>query len=125
MFPARVGARRGQLRARITGARGEELLAAAKAKHASLVRPKLAEKLRLNPDMPTTRGAGGVVVTPYSRYDSFFLPDAMYDVLAKFGPEESVEATIARLKKEHDIELAPEALLEMQVFEVMVPVDEA
>lgn len=109
----------------LTGARGEELLAAATARHESVTSPKLAHKLRLNPDMPTLRCDAGVAVTPYSRYDSFVLPAVLYDALTRFGPEQSVDATLERLAKDDDLELARETLLELQVFEVMVPVEEA
>jgi Fe-S-cluster containining protein len=109
--------------ARIVGPKADELLRTATARYEAVTAPKLARKLRLNPDMPTTRGPGGVGVTPYSRYDSFFLLDAVYDALAEFGPDETVDVTLERLARERDIELPRELLLEMQLFELMIPIE--
>jgi hypothetical protein len=105
------------LRGPQTGALLEEI----KSLHAQVTQPRLAVRLALSGDMAVEPGEGGVGVTTYSRYDSFFLSDGLYEALKMFTHEETVEAVLDRLRRDHGIELPESLLLQMQLQGVVVP----
>lgn len=101
--------------ARLVDPGGAELLAAALARHADVTLPRLATRLVLNPDMRVVPGAGGVAVTTYSRYDSLFLSQDLYDALSQFTGREPVKIVLERLRREHDVDLPGDLLLHLQL----------
>jgi hypothetical protein len=103
-----------------TGALLEEI----KSLHAQVTQPRLAARLALSADMIVEPGEGGVGVTTYSRYDSFFLSDGLYEALKMFTHEETVAAVLDRLRRDHGIELPESLLLQMQLQGVIVPPEE-
>jgi Fe-S-cluster containining protein len=107
---------------RLLGDGGNERLSAVAAKHAALVAPVLAERLTLNPELVARPVEGGVVVTSYSSYDPMMLSDALHEVLRQLSARERVVDVLARLKRDHDIELPEGLLLSLQQMRVVVPV---
>jgi hypothetical protein len=101
---------------------GASRLVDAAARYKDLTEPRLAPRLRLNPDMPVTPAEGGVAVIPYSRYDPLFLTEDLYLALQQFSPERDVATVLADLMREHDVELPEPLLLSMQQAGVMTPV---
>jgi Fe-S-cluster containining protein len=104
----------------VDDARGRELLAATEARYDEVTRPKLAARLVLNPDMRVVPSVGGVGVTPYSRYDSLFLSQDLYDALGLFTNDDSVDEVLERLLRDHDVELPKDLLLELQLQGVVM-----
>lgn len=100
---------------------GNELLAKATALYEETSAPKLAKRLVLNPDMRVVPAPGGVAVTTYSRFDSLFLSDALFDALKQFSPDEPSLDGIARLARDRGLEMPEALLLQMQIHAVMVP----
>ncbi len=94
---------------------GSHLSKALATLYDDVVHPKLATRVALNRDMRVVPGVGGVAVTTYSRYDSLFLSQDLYDALAQFTRDESVDAVVERLKKDHDVDFPRELLLELQL----------
>jgi hypothetical protein len=103
---------------------GKELLAKLTALYEATTSPKLAKRLALNNDMRVVPAEGGVAVTSYSRFDSLFLSNDLYDALKQFSPDEPSLDVIARLARERDLELPEELLLQMQLHAVVVPAPE-
>jgi Fe-S-cluster containining protein len=103
----------------VDDAGGQALLAEALSRYGDATQPKLAARLVLNRDMRVVPGAGGVGVTTYSRYDSLFLTQDLYDALSQFTGEDSVETVLERLRIEYDVELPRELLLELQLHGVV------
>jgi Fe-S-cluster containining protein len=101
---------------------GAERLADVEAKHAVLLAPVLAERLALNPQMAMQTVDGGVIVTTFSRYEPMFLSAPLHEVLGQFSARERVVDVLARLKREHDVELPDGLLLSLQQMRVVVPV---
>jgi hypothetical protein len=68
-----------------------------------------------------TRIAGeNVVVTSYNPYDAFSMEKELYDVLGLFDAKETLAQNLARLDKEHDVQLAPELLQYLYTHGVVV-----
>jgi Fe-S-cluster containining protein len=108
---------------RLIGDGGSELLADVEAKHAIVVAPRLAERLALNPELEVRTVEGGVIVVSYSRYEPMLLSDALHEVLRQFSARERVVDVLARLKREHDVELPEGLLLSLQQMRIVAPVD--
>ena len=100
---------------RVEDERGRELLGAVRARYEAITQPRLATSLVLNPDMRVVPSAGGVGVTTYSRYDSLFLSQDLYDALRQFSGGDSVDRVLERLRRDHDVELPKELLLDLQL----------
>jgi Fe-S-cluster containining protein len=99
---------------------GQSLLAKAVAAYDAVAAPKLAERLVLNPDMRVVPAEGGVGVATYSRYDSLFLTRDLYELLKEFK-DERLSSVVARLAREHDVEVPESLLLELQLLGVLTP----
>jgi hypothetical protein len=104
---------------------GRELLDEAKVRYEALVFPTLATSLVLTRDLRCVRAPGGVRVTTYSTYDPLFLTQDLWDALSLFREGETVDDALARLSRDHDVQLPRELLLEMQLHGVMTPVSPA
>ncbi len=102
---------------------GKGLLADATATYEATLAPKLAPRLALNPTLKKHPTATGVGVTSYSVYDPLFLTQDLYDALSEFSAKETVTEVLARLLRDHEVELPEALLLEMQVHGVMTPVE--
>jgi Fe-S-cluster containining protein len=108
--------------ARVVGrSGGDELLRDATTRYDVVANPKIHARLTLNPALAVTpaEAGGGVGVTSYSAYDPLFLTQDLYDALKEFSGKELVTEVLARLRRDHDVELPESLLLEMQVFGVM------
>jgi hypothetical protein len=106
----------------VDDAGGRELLAELTLRLEAVTTPTLAPRLVLNKDLRRVPAPGGMQVTTYSTYDPLFLTQDLYDALALFTAEESVTDALARLARDHDVELPTALLLEMQLHGVMTPV---
>jgi Fe-S-cluster containining protein len=98
---------------------GRTRLAAMKEAYQAVTRPRLADKLTLEPNMTVVATDGGVVATAYSRYDPLFLTEDLYLALQEFSANETVHEVLARLVREHEVELPESLLLSMQMVGVM------
>jgi hypothetical protein len=109
----------------LVGEDGRELLAVVTEHYQAVTEPHLAPRLQLNPDMPVNPAAadGSVAVIPYSRYDPLVLTQDLYLVLQQFSGREDVSEVIARIFREHEVEVPEALVLSMQQFGVMVPVE--
>lgn len=75
----------------------------------------------LRPDQLTKRVTeDAVVVTSYNPFDAFSVEKELFEVLGRLKSEETLEQNLARLDKEHDIQLAPELLHYLYVHGVLV-----
>jgi Fe-S-cluster containining protein len=108
---------------RVDDAAGKELLCAAAKAYEAVTAPKLGPRLVRRRDMRVVPAAGGVGVTTYSRYDSLFLTQDLYDLLGQFN-DEPLDDVVARLSREHDVEIPRELLLELQLHGVLAPPEE-
>jgi Fe-S-cluster containining protein len=106
----------------VAGEEGAGRLAEVEATHAAATAPRLAERLVLNPELVMQPVDGGVIVTTYSRYESMMLSDALHEVLREFTVQEPVSDVLARLHREHEIELPDGLLVSLQQMRVVVPV---
>jgi len=88
-------------------AEGKHLLDALVSAEHGLAHRTLPLHAVKNPRMTEVHVGDKVVVTTYHRYDSFALEKALYDVLDRFRPDQTLEASLAGLKAE-GIELVPE-----------------
>jgi Fe-S-cluster containining protein len=104
----------------VDDAGGTALLRAAEAAYAAVASPELAPRLVRNDDMRVVPAAGGVGVTTYSRYDSLFLTQDLYDLVGQFR-DEPLGAEVERLEREHDVEIPASLLLELQLHGVLTP----
>jgi Fe-S-cluster containining protein len=100
---------------------GRSLLDTVTSSYETVTRPTLLPRLALNREMRVVQGADGVGVTTYSRYDSLFLSQALYDALRHFSGEDAIETVLERLRREHEVDLPESLLLELQLQGVMVP----
>lgn len=96
-----------------------------RARHETLTRPTLAKRLVVGKNVKVQKVDGGVAVSGYSPLDVQLFEEGLYDVIAQMRADEPVDAFLARMQKEHEIELAPELLLYLQLFEILVPPAEA
>lgn len=61
-----------------------------------------------------------VIVATYNAFDAFSIEKELFEVLGMLKPEETLEQNLARLDKEHDVQLAPELLHYLFVHGVLV-----
>jgi len=61
-----------------------------------------------------------VVVTSYNPYDAFSVEKELFDVIGMFKADQTVEENLARLDKDHDVQLAPELLHYLFVHGLLV-----
>ncbi len=101
--------------------RGRDLATRMEERYRDVAEPKLAPRLVLNPALRVVQAQGGVGVSTYSRYDSLFLTKDLYDGLLRFAGEDTVDVALERLRRDHDVELSRELLLELQVLGVLSP----
>jgi hypothetical protein len=99
---------------------GKELLSSVVTAYEALTSPKLAARLVRSKTMRAVPTAGGAFVTTYSRYDSLFLTQDLYDLLGQFT-DEPLETVVARLSREHEVAIPRELLLELQLHGVLTP----
>jgi hypothetical protein len=66
-----------------------------------------------------------VVVTTYNPYDAFSMEKDLFEVLRLLKREETLEQNLARLDREHDVQLAPELIHYLYVHGVLVEPEEA
>ena len=70
--------------------------------------------------MRTRHSGENVVLTSYNPYDAFSMEKELYDVLGLFDGKQTLSQNLARLDKEHDIQLAPELLQYLYTHGVVV-----
>jgi hypothetical protein len=99
---------------------GRRYLADAAARYDALANLVVPPSLVRNPKMVERHTGQSVVVTTYSINDSFALEKDLYDVLGMLKAEETLEQNLARLEKEHGIELAPELIKYLFMHAVLV-----
>lgn len=100
---------------------GKEALATLASTYEAVTKPKLLPLLVVNPELKKDRVEGGVAVASYSRYDVLRLSDDLMAVLGELEPDEPVDLMIGRMKRDHDVDVPPDLLLELQTHEVLVP----
>jgi hypothetical protein len=98
---------------------GRTRLTAAEERYDAVTEPRLASHLKLEPNMTVVTIEGGVVATAYSRYDPLFLTEDLYLALQEFSEDETVAEVLARLLRDHEVELPESLLLSMQLSGVM------
>jgi hypothetical protein len=104
---------------RIVGAAPEEL----RTLEAALQRlraPVLPERLKLDLYRPPVPVAGGVIVGTYSKYEPIELNEALFEVLKELRPDETVAGFRARLRRDHEVEVPEEMLLELHRMRVLI-----
>ena len=99
-------------------------LAEVMKRYDAVMNPTLEPRLVKSKRMAVVPSQGGVVVTAYSRFDPFFMSDALKSVVDEFREGESVQETLARLKRDKDLDVPAELVLQLQMLEVMVPPDQ-
>lgn len=100
---------------------GKEALERLASTYEAVTKPKLLPLLVVNPELKKDRVAGGVAVASYSRYDVLRLSDDLMAVLGELKADEPVDAMIARMKRDHDVDVPRDLLIELQTHEVLVP----
>jgi Fe-S-cluster containining protein len=101
--------------------KGRETLSDLRARYASLMTPKLPERLALNKKLRRLPVANGVVVTTsYNVYDSMVLEKDLFDMLEKFSHDSTVAETRKRLEEEHGIEFTDELLIHLSRHAIVV-----
>jgi Fe-S-cluster containining protein len=98
-----------------------DLLAELERRYAAATAPALAERLVLNPEISIQPIEGGVMVSTYSRYEPMMLSEPLYAVLQQFSAAERTDEVLARLKREHEVELPDGLLVSLQQMGVVVP----
>lgn len=82
--------------------------------------PVLPAKLRLNPGLTLRHLAdGSVAIGSYSEYDAVALPREVFDMLAEFRGDESVEAVRRRLRDEKGSDFADEILVALHQHKIL------
>jgi Fe-S-cluster containining protein len=99
---------------------GRPLLEAAQVAYEAVSAPTLLPRLVRSRDMRVVPAAGGVGVTTYSRYDSLFLTQDLYDLLGQFT-DEPLADVVLRLQREHGVDIPESLLLELQLHGVLTP----
>lgn len=100
---------------------GKDALAALTSAYEKVTKPRLLPLLVVNPELKKDVVEGGVAVASYSRYDVLRLSNDLMAVLGELRADEPVTEMIARMKRDHDVEIPPDMLLELQMHEVIVP----
>ena len=72
------------------------------------------------PDVKTRFAGDKVVLTTYNPFDALSMEKELFEVLGLFDGTKSLEENLARLDKEHDIQLAPELLQYLYTHGVVV-----
>ncbi|NUP07875.1 MAG: hypothetical protein HOW73_17655 [Polyangiaceae bacterium] len=101
--------------------RAKELSSEMEEKYDALTKPKLHERLVRNRKLEVVPATGGVVVTSYSRYDPFFMSEALAQVVDGFREDEPVRETLARLKRDEGLDVPEELVMRLQMLDVVVP----
>lgn len=101
--------------------KGREALDALARAHDAVTTPQLRKHLVLH---PTLKSSGARTVAMYSRYDPLALSDDLVAVLGELRADEPVVEMVARMKREHDVDVPPDLLLELQLHQVLVAPDE-
>jgi hypothetical protein len=96
---------------------GRELRETLASRYESLIAPKLADRLVLNPERRVLPLVNAVGVTTYSRYDSLVLAQRLYDALAHLVPD---EPPLDTLRRELGDDASEDLLLQLQLHEVVV-----
>lgn len=88
-------------------------------------RPVLAERLIPADDLRPAKVAGpngdSFVVIPYSSYDAQQLSESLWLVVNQLRAEETVSDFVDRIRREHEVEVPKELLLQLQVMGIIVP----
>lgn len=100
---------------------GQKLVAALEKNHDAVTNPRLEPRLVLSSSLRKESLPTGVAIASYSPLDVQFFEEGLYEVLEKLKPDETVDDFRARMEKEEEIEVAPELLLYLQLFEILVP----
>jgi hypothetical protein len=100
---------------------GRALLAKLESKYDDIAAAKLPSVLVRATNLKKREAGESVVVTTYNPYDAFSLEKELFDVLGLFKVEETLEQNLARLDKEHDVQLAPELVQYLYVHGVLAP----
>jgi hypothetical protein len=101
-----------------------ELMTELETRWRTVTQPTLAKRLVLNKSVSVQTLDSGVAVSAYSPLDVQFFEEGLYEVVKEMRADETVDEFRARMMKEHEVEIAPELLLYLQLFEVLVPPDE-
>jgi hypothetical protein len=98
---------------------GRGLLAKLEAKYDDIANAKLPDVLIRTTNMKKREAGENVVVTSYNPYDAFSLEKELFDVLGMLRADQTLEENLARLDKEHDVQLAPELIHYLYVHGVL------
>lgn len=99
---------------------GRGILGELTSRYAAITSLVLPESLVRNPKMKTRATEDAVVITTYNPFDAFSVEKDLYEVLGLLDEKQTLEQNLARLTKEHEIELAPELLQYLFVHGVLV-----
>jgi Fe-S-cluster containining protein len=97
-----------------------EALDALQDAYARMRSPVLPERLILDRSRPPIPVADGVIVGTYSKYEPIKLTPALHEVLGELRSDETVAAFRERLRREHEVEVPEEMLLELYRLRVIV-----
>jgi hypothetical protein len=100
---------------------GRGLLAKLEAKYDAITNSKLPEILVRATNLRKREAGESVVVTTYNPYDGFSLEKELFEVLGMFRADQTLDENLARLDKEHDVQLAPELIQYLFVHGVLAP----
>ncbi len=96
-------------------------LEATQKRYDEALSPTLPTHLVRNKEMRERPAGETIILSTYNRFDSFAIGKELYDVLGLLDPSQSLEENLARLDKEHNIELHPDLLRQLYVQHVLVP----
>ncbi len=99
---------------------GRGMLAELTARYEAIGSTTLPKSLVRNPMMKTRATEDAVVLTTYNPFDAFSVEKDLYEVLGLLDAKQTLDQNLARLAKEHEIELAPELLQYLFVHGVLV-----
>jgi hypothetical protein len=98
---------------------GRSLMAKLESKYDAIANPVPPLTLIRAKNLKSRAAEDQVVVTTYNPFDGFSLEKELFDVLGMFEEEQTLEENLARLDKEHDIQLAPELIQYLYVHGVL------
>ncbi len=117
----------------LTDEDGRDLLSDADAKrrltiitdaHAQLTKPAFPDRLKVNPELDTFEGPGGVkIVAGYSRYQPTALPEIIFSLLCKFDGTAPVADVQKRILDEDGADFADGLVLTMFQQRILIAAD--
>lgn len=103
--------------------RANMLLASVADEHDAVTAPKLAERLVPARLLWRKKREGGESVVTYSSFDPQFMSDALARLIGAIREGETVDAFIARMRREEGRDVPRALLVKLQNFEILVPPD--